>query len=98
MRIRILPEAIEDLEFGADFYELKEQGLGAEFLEALAKDIDRLSVHGGVHRQIYGYHRSVSRRFPFAIYYLFDDSRVDVCAVIDCRQDNNQTAKRLTGR
>ena len=34
MKIRILPQARQDLEIGADYYELKDGGLGADFLEA----------------------------------------------------------------
>ena len=96
MIVRILPAARADLELAADFYESQCQGLGTDFLTAIIADIDALEIHGGIHRMEFGFHRSVSRRFPFAIYYLVEAEIVDVYAVIDCRQDPGKTADRLS--
>jgi hypothetical protein len=41
MRIEILDKAEDDLVEGSLFYERKEAGLGAYFLESLYSDIDR---------------------------------------------------------
>jgi plasmid stabilization system protein ParE len=95
MKIRILPQARQDLEIGADYYELKDKGLGADFLAAILGDIDRLKIHGGVHRFVHGFQWSVSKRFPFAIYYLVENQQVDIYAVLDCRQDPKKTIERL---
>ena len=95
MNVRILPAARTDLELAADFYESQYAGLGAEFLESLVADIDKLEVHGGVHRIEYGFHKSISKRFPFAIYYLVESETVNVYAVVDCRQDPEATLERL---
>ena len=95
MIVRILPAARADLELAADFYESQRQGLGADFLSAIISDIDSLEIHGGIHQMEHGYHRSVSNRFPFAIYYLVESQLVDVYAVIDCRQDPEKTVDRL---
>jgi hypothetical protein len=35
----------------------------------------------------YGFFRALSKRFPFAIYYRFQDDLVEIYAVLDCRQD-----------
>ena len=96
MMVRILPAARADLELAADFYESQCEGLGTEFLSAIINDIDGLEIHAGVHRLEYGFHKSISKRFPFAIYYLVESGSVDVYAVIDCRQDPDKTADRLT--
>jgi plasmid stabilization system protein ParE len=95
MMVRILPAARSDLELAADFYESQFEGLGAEFLAAIIADIDGLERHAGVHRIEYGFHKSISKRFPFAIYYRVESDSVDVYAVIDCRQDPDKTADRL---
>jgi hypothetical protein len=69
VRIEILEDAQEDLVQGVHFYEGREAGLGAYFLDCLFSDIDSLLVYAGVHQVIFGHHRCLSKRFPFAIYY-----------------------------
>jgi plasmid stabilization system protein ParE len=95
MIVQILPAARADLELAADFYESQCQGLGSDFLTAIISDIDALEIHGGIHRIEYGYHRSVSKRFTFAIYYMVESDVVDIYAVIDCRQDPEKMSDRL---
>ncbi len=96
--IRILPGAASDLEAAADFYESQRQGLGVEFAKALIADVDRLSLHGGVHVMYQGFHRAISKRFPFAIYYLLDGDVVSIYAVLDCRRDPDTTNAILDSR
>lgn len=69
MRIKILSVAEDDLEEGHRFYESQADGLGTYFLDTLYSDIDSLAYFAGMHRVVLGYHRLLSRRFPFAIYY-----------------------------
>lgn len=69
MKIEILDEAQEDLIQGFRFYEGQEPGLGAYFLDCLFSDIDSLLVYAGIHAVTYDYHRCLSKRFPFVIYY-----------------------------
>lgn len=57
MKIRILDEAQDDLIQGFRFYEGREAGLGAYFLDCVFSDIDSLLVYGGIHPVVYGYHR-----------------------------------------
>src|SRR5690606_26523232 len=87
MKIRLLPEAERDIETGADFYESQRPGLGAYFTDCIATDIDSLKIYGGVHEQYRGYFRSLSKRFPFTVYYKLHGETVDVYAVLDARQD-----------
>ena len=87
MRIRLLPEAERDIEFGADFYESQSPGLGTYFNDCIATDIDSLKTYGGIHEQYRGYFRSLSKRFPFTIYYKLKGEWVDVYAILDARQD-----------
>lgn len=95
MKIRILGLAVADLAAGRDFYEAQQAGLGVYFLDSLFSDIDSLVLHAGVHVQHFGYYRTLSKRFPFAIYYKIDGDSVDVWRVLDCRQHPARTADAL---
>ena len=83
----ILPSAREDIAAGSAFYEHKERGLGAYFQESLFSDIDSLNLYAGVHRKVFGYHRLLSERFPYATYYSVEAEVIYVRAVLDCRRD-----------
>jgi hypothetical protein len=95
MTIVILPSAKEDLSEGFAFFEGQQAGLGAYFLESLFSDIDSLRIHAGVHRRVFGYHRLLSKRFTFAIYYSMDAGTAYVGAVLDCRRNPIWLRKRL---
>lgn len=69
MKIRILDSASQDLMEGFSFYWKQEAGLGNYFMDSLFSDIDSLQVYAGIHPIHFGYHRMLSKRFPFAIYY-----------------------------
>jgi len=96
MKIRILPEAERDLDIGAEFYESQRQGVGTHFIRSLLEDIDGLERHGGVHAKHRGFHRAMSHRFPFAIFYDLNGDVIDIYAVLDCRQDPATIDDRLT--
>lgn len=95
MRIKILDEAQDDLIRGSRFYEARESGLGAYFLDCLFSDIDSLLLCGGIHQVVYGHHRCLSKRFPFAIYSSVEEDIVYVHAVLDCRRNPLWIRKRL---
>ena len=86
MKIRILSLAVDDLQAGRDFYEHQQAGLGAYFLDTLYSDIEALLLHAGIHARHFGYFRSLSKRFPYAIYYKLRDEDVEIWRVLDCRQ------------
>lgn len=88
MRISIQPSALADLRRGFRFYENREQGLGSYFLNSLYSDIDSLRLYAGVHAIHFGkFHRLLSDRFPFAIYYEIKNDTTVVRAVLDLRRD-----------
>ena len=86
MRVKLLDAAEKDIEEGYRFYEKQAPGLGAYFLDSLFSDIDSLAYYGGIHQIIFGHHRLLSKRFPFAVYYQVDENIVLVKAVLDCRR------------
>ena len=95
MKIRILDSATQDLIEGFRFYEKQESGLGNYFIDSLFSDIDSLQVYAGIHSIHFGYHRMLSKRFPFAIYYKITEHEVSVYAVLDCRRNPAWTRERL---
>ena len=96
MTIRILPSAVADLEYGRDFYESREVGLGDYFQDCLCSDIDSLVLYAGIHRRVFGFHRLLSKRFPYAIYYRIEaDKEPVVYRILDCRRDPKRIRKAL---
>jgi hypothetical protein len=95
MNLRILPSAIEDLSDGFGFYENQLEGLGDYFLESLFSDIESLNLYAGIHPKVFGHHRLLSKRFPFAIYYSKESDTIYIDAVLDCRRDPGSTLAKL---
>lgn len=99
-RVNLLREAVLDLRAGKTFYESAESGLGNYFLSSLFSDLQSLRLYGGSHPIRFGYHRMLSRRFPYAIYYSADKAkdRLNVVAVLDMRRDPKKLARILSSR
>ena len=95
MKIQILDEAEQDLIDGFRFYEAQNQGLGDYFFDSLFSDIDSLQLYAGIHARQFGYHRLLSKRFPFAIYYRVSGKIVRVHAILDCRKNPAWIEERL---
>ncbi len=96
MQIRITRSAEEDLVLGVAFYEAQQQSLGTYFLDSLYADIDSLILYAGIHAKPMGrFHRALSKRFPFAIYYEVKNDIIFVVAILDCRQNPGAITDRL---
>jgi plasmid stabilization system protein ParE len=95
MRIKILSSAVEDLYAGRVFYERQGDGLGEYFFDTLFSDIDSLSLYAGIHLKIFGYHRLMSKRFPYAIYYKIDSNMILVYRVLDLRRNPDRIRQSL---
>ena len=96
MRVRILSSALNDLVIGREFYERQAEGIGDYFFDSIFSDIDSLSLFGGIHQKVLGFHRFLAHRFPYAIYYKRDPkSTVIVYRVLDCRQDPAKIRRAL---
>jgi plasmid stabilization system protein ParE len=97
VKIEITEAAWSDLMAARDFYERQRPGLGAHFLDSLFSDIDSLLVYAGIHPVYFErFHRLLSKRFPFAVYYRLEGELARVYAVLDCRRDPDRTAERLS--
>lgn len=96
MRISIQPSALADLKSGSRFYEKQQSGLGSYFLDSLYSDIDSLQLYAGIHSVHFDrFHRLLSKRFPFAIYYEVREENAFVRAVLDLRRDPESIIREL---
>jgi plasmid stabilization system protein ParE len=95
MNVKLLPSALRDLRKGKKFYDSRQQNTGDYFQDCLLRDIEKLKRIGGIHVKVFGHHRLVSKRFPFAIYYRIDDPIVVVVRILDGRQDPRRLRKML---
>jgi hypothetical protein len=96
-KVRISADALCDLNEGFLFYEQQEIGLGDYYASSLRADIEELKITGGAHRIVFRkFHRSLSRIFPYGIFYLLEGSWVVVYAVIDLRRDPEFIRRQLT--
>jgi hypothetical protein len=97
-KIVVLEEAAEDIERGRAFYELQELGIGAYFEDTILSDIESLGLFHGIHSKHFGFHRMLSERFPFGIYYREKQAMTEVFAVLDLRKNPVWIHKELENR
>jgi plasmid stabilization system protein ParE len=95
MNVHISSDAEADLIEGYWFYERQSPGLGEYFRSCLISDIESLAYHAGIHEVAFDYHRSLSKRFPFTIYYHIEGDSATVVAVLDARRNPQWIRKRL---
>jgi len=96
MRIKLLSSAIEDLYEGRLFYERQGEGLGEYFFNSLFSDIDSLTLYAGIHPKVFDYHRMLSKRFPYAIYYGIEEGAVVVVwRILDLRRNPSKIHRSL---
>jgi plasmid stabilization system protein ParE len=95
MAIRLLEGAKEDLRNAWFFYERQTTGLGDRFLDAIEADVRLLPGYPGIHLQVDGFHRMLIKRPPCALYYLFENTSIDIYAILDFRRDPNWIRQRL---
>lgn len=95
MKIKILSSAVDDLYVGRLFYEKQGEGLGDYFFDSLFSDIDSLLLYAGIHQKVFGYHRLLSKRFPYAVYYTLEQDLIIVRRVLDLRRHPDKIRKAL---
>jgi len=95
MKLIILNEAEEDISQAILFYESQVNGLGQYFLDSISSDIESLHIYCGIHIKIRNYHRLLSKRFPYAIYYKYSENTIYIYAVLDCRSNPKKLGQRI---
>ncbi len=95
MKIKISESTYRDLDDAFVFYEAQEEGLGNYFQDSLFSDIDSIMLYAGIHSIHLNKYRLLSKRFPYAIYYIIKDETIIVSAVLDCRRSPNWIKNKL---
>ena len=81
--VRISDRALRDITGARDWYDDQVSSLGQEFGVQLDLVFQRLAeqslMFGMIHRHV---RRALTRRFPYAIYFVIDDDRVTILRVL----------------
>ncbi len=94
-KVLISEDAFGDLNDGFLFYEAQDFGLGDYFTACLRADIEGLKITAGIHKEVHGFHRLLSRVFPHGIFYTAQADVVTILAVIDLRRNPDWISSRL---
>jgi plasmid stabilization system protein ParE len=92
----VAPEAEQDVAEAYAWYEGQRIGLGEDFLsrvEACIEAICRMpKLHAVVHEN---YRRALVRRFPYAVFYEYEEDTVTVYCIFHTSRDPEKWIRRL---
>jgi plasmid stabilization system protein ParE len=95
-KLVIAPEAERDLDEGYAWYEERRAGLGEEFLSCIDARIQTIirspESCATVHES---YRRALVRRFPYSIFYEYEENVVTVYCVFHNSRDPDKWRSRL---
>ncbi len=94
----VLEEAVDDLNEGKAFYNLREFGVGEYFWDCLISDIESLIIYAGIHKKKFGLYQMYAKRFPYSIYYEIIDKIAYVVAVLPMRKNPAWIVKQIKDR
>jgi plasmid stabilization system protein ParE len=81
--LRVRPEAEEELLAAAEWYEARKPGLGAELVAAVDEALERIAetpLASPMWREGIPHRSHPVRRFPYVVFFVVDDSAVEVVA------------------
>ena len=82
MSYRFLPQAEHDLSDAVDYYEMRQPGLGTEFLIEIRQTISRIMEYPDGWTQVsVKARRCLTNRFPYEIIYALEDGSILILAV-----------------
>lgn len=83
LRLRVRPEAEQDLEEAASWYEEQRPGLGNEFLDEVLRTFGKISEQPALYPLLHrNTRRALTLRFPFGVYYRVQEETIVVVAVM----------------
>lgn len=95
MKLILRKEAETDIETAFDWYETRQPGLGAQFIEALDQLFQIISDNPEGFPCILGQvRRGLTRRFPYAVYFQVNPDYVDVIGILHQRRNPAAWHKR----
>ena len=94
-QIIVRPEAEQDLRDAFSWYESRKPGLGFDFKHCVEEVLSRLTrtpyIYPKVYKQV---KRAFIKRFPFGIFYVVEENRVVILAVLHARRNPEYWKKR----
>jgi toxin ParE1/3/4 len=89
--IRVRPEAEADLREAHQWYEQRRIGLGEHFILCVEDALERIrrnpQAYPVVHRET---RRTLIRRFPYAVFYVVEESSIIIIAVMHVSRNPSQ--------
>ncbi len=96
-RLVVRPEADEEVQEAALWYESRERGLGRDFLRAFRAATAVLRRNPLLYQVLVGQARRVLlRRFPYSVFYEVDGSDVVILACLHEARDPREWQERIT--
>lgn len=87
-RALLRPEAKANLAEASKWYEQRTPGLGAQFLDAVDAALDKVEGNPLRHPRVYkDVRRAPVRRFPYGIFYIYDNQVISVLRVLHQARD-----------
>ncbi len=94
--LTIRPKAEAELSDAFGWYEDQVSGLGSDFLNAVEAALYSIKRNPETYPAVHGaVRRCLIRRFPYAVFYWIEPSRIVVLAVFHVRRDPASWKKRL---
>jgi len=95
-QIQVQPLAVLDVEESAIWYEAQEIDLGLEFILEIDAAIDYAVEAPKHYEEIYfGVRRFLLKRFPYAVYFLFENNTIEIIAVLHQHQSPTTWQSRI---
>jgi plasmid stabilization system protein ParE len=95
MKLILRPEAKVDLAEAKAWYDKRQKGLAGEFRLCIEEAMDRIRRMPELHAEMDdGVRRCLVRRFPFAIFYKLEKTRIIVIAVMHTSRDPSRWRDR----
>jgi|SRR5210317_480970 len=92
----IRPEARSDLLDAFHWYQNQRTGLGYDFRLCVDEVVSKIQRNPLIHKVIDdGIRRSVTRRFPYGVFYIVENKRIIVLAVLHARQEPEKWKRRI---
>lgn len=87
-RLVLRPEVSNDIRSAAFWYDERQVGLGRRFLAEVDHVFERVTENPAQFPRIEDHvRRALLRKYPYAVYFVFDRDQVTILAVLHCRRD-----------
>ncbi|MGH8128195.1 MAG: type II toxin-antitoxin system RelE/ParE family toxin [Gammaproteobacteria bacterium] len=95
LELRVRPEAEQDIEDAATWYEEQRLGLGQQFLDEVLGTFRRITEQSGLYPIMHrSTRRALTHRFPFGVFYRVEEGFIVVVAVMHGSQDPQRWKER----